>query len=211
MKLNKVDLFMLLCNDKIIFRDIEGRQCEMTISGINRVPDAPVYDYLFESGAEINFSGELEIKQHFRRIAVYCLIPDDINAIEKKAVEEYCVMKLQAKDVTLINQCDLLDTENYSGIAVSKTGKSIAVVCSIRLKKIKNIVYIDKNSDTEAVKKAISEAIGENRFEDMDVCLNNCNEDMNEFRELGKLVDSKTILENAKKVIESLKYTRTRR
>lgn len=205
MKLNKVDLFMLLCNDRIILRDIEGRQCEMSISGINRVPDAPVYDYLYEPGVEISYSGDLEIKSHFRKRTIYVMQPDDVNFMEMKAVEEYCVMKLQAKSVIAINQCDLLDPENSSGIAVSKTGKSIAVVCSIRLKKIKNIVYIDKNSDIEAVRKAISEAVGENRFEEMNVCLNNCSNNMDKFNSLGKIIDVSTMFDNAKMIAGQLK------
>lgn len=205
MKFNKVDLFMLVCNDRIIFSDIAGLKCEMTIDDINRVPNVPFYDYLFEPGAEINYTGELDLKPRFRKRVIYCLVPDDITFMEKKAIEDYCMMKCQAKSIVVINQCDLLDTEKYNNIAVARTDRCISVVCSMRLKNVKNIVYLEKNAGIEEIKKAIVDSVEDNRFEDIEVCINNCNDDMNDFEKLGKLVDCDTMMNNAKVIVEKLK------
>lgn len=194
----KDKFYIVVGKDKLIIKK-EGDNLENIIdfsSITHKVPNVPFYYYLFDEGKiEIN-NAKTEIKNLKIRNATIFL-PDDCMELEvdKKILTEF-FMLCGVKKIEIKFQGLFMSSEDKKYISIAKTSRAIALQYIVNEKLIA-IKYLDNcNMDKEKIKLEVSNIHYECEYENIPIYINNINQDMEEFNDIGALISLKDIVNN---------------
>jgi len=184
---NSTKYYIIVSNSGFIIKK-DDDNFENTIELQPFIPNVPAYHHLYDIDKKDYID---DIKGQIKRLKIkdaLIIMPDDIIELEvdKKMIIEF-FLQVGVKKVQVNFQCYYMNFDNKKYISISKTSRMI-VLQYISNNKTINKKYYDKNLiDIGQIKTDIN-----NIHDDMDctlpVFVNNINNDMEGFEDVGNLI-----------------------
>jgi hypothetical protein len=151
------------------------------------MPNVPFYHYLWEEGSQYALKLKQEVGNlRFKKLIL--LLPDDTLEVDKKVIEQAFMMFCSAKKVTSILQCCLLSKQHNRYVAIARTARCL-IISYVKYNKRIAARFLDKETvDIQKIRSEIRNLHNDCEFNDLPIYINNLNEDMNTFSELGQMV-----------------------
>lgn len=204
--------YVLFRNNKIFIKVNDSTKViEYPVTNKKQYPYIPFYCFLFDDAETISSVRKFmqsNIPKNFSSLVikpqVLIIFPDDAIEMEKRLMEEFSLLALNAHKVILGKECSFLTQEKVNYIAISKSCRTM----TITYMKDQNIAaekFIEnKHYTIDELKAIILELHEDCAFSMPQVYLNGS--ELSEYSELGRIVEQKSILENARELTSQLKF-----
>ena len=205
-KIKTDNYFLAVGKNNFYIRYPDGKEDTIFLENVKLNPNVPFFHYIADPNT---VKKEIKVKATlFNRKNFYVLIQDDSSEADKKIFFEYC-RAIGAMQVSLISQNAIfIHEEIYDYIAISKTIRCIVI--SYLGKHGKKEIYLDKDATIDEIIKKVN-IIKSDIGEDLQVYINNIDNDMDEFKEIGKLVSKDKMFDNAIKIIKDIENNKMKR
>lgn len=181
---------LVVGKESLIFKKVEEEDLIVKIKDLKPSPNIPFYQYLFEK--DIALEG---LDKHKKFTNLVAVMPDDALVIDEKIISEYCMQHLGTKKMVSVTWSQVISLEENEYISVAKTARCIVVAY---VKDHMNTIShrLDKGATPEEMAQAIEKLQGASQYGTLPVYINNMEEDLTAFGELGQLVDRETFMTN---------------
>lgn len=177
----------------------DGEEETIFVKNIKLNPNVPFFHYLFDTYAlikEININKKL-----FNKNIFYTLIQDDTSKADMKILSEY-FKNIGVQEIAWVPQNIMMSSDEMEQyISISKTIRCF-IVSYINVENdirgCKKKVFLDKDVTIDTVEEVVNDI----RIEfgkDINVYINNIDNDMDEFKNIGTLISKNEILDNTRK------------
>ncbi len=177
---------------------IKNKSSESKIEFKTYVPNVPFYHHLFDDYSELKpiFA---QIKQ-LKMKHIVVLIPDDTLelTLDRTIFDNYFLL-CKAKKVDLGCQFLYLSQNNENYIALSKTVRNLVLHFVKEGKSLAEKFYDREFNDINQIKADLQRFHIDCEYGHTPIYINNVNNNMDYFRNLGSLVSEKEIINNAMK------------
>lgn len=193
--------YIIVSNSSFIIKK-DGGNIETVIELQSFIPNVPAYHHLYDTDKKDYID---EIKRQIKKLKIkdaIIIMPDDAIEVEvdKRMLIEF-FLQVGVKKAQVNFQCYYMNLDNKKYISISKTCRMI-VLQYISYNKTFIKKYYDKNYiDIEQIKKDINNIHDDNMMYSsiLPVYINNINNDMEEFNDIGDLVSLDEFVANVMK------------
>ncbi|MGD9570014.1 MAG: hypothetical protein AB7V48_17165 [Sedimentibacter sp.] len=191
--------YIIVSNSSFIIKK-DGGNIETVIELQSFMPNVPAYHHLYDIDKKDYID---DIKRQIKKLKIkdaIIIMPDDTIELEvdKRMLIEF-FLQVKVNKIQVSFQCYYMSFDNKKYISISKTNR-IIVLQYISHNKTVIKKYYDKNYiDIEQVKKGINNIHDDNMYSILPVYINNINNDMEEFKDIGNLVSLDEFVANVMK------------
>lgn len=193
--------YIIVSNSSFIIKK-DGGNIETVIELQSFIPNVPAYHHLYDTDKKDYID---EIKRQIKKLKIkdaIIIMPDDAIEVEvdKRMLIEF-FLQVGVKKAQVNFQCYYMNLDNKKYIFISKTCRMI-VLQYISYNKTFIKKYYDKNYiDIKQIKKDINNIHDDNMMYSsiLPVYINNINNDMEEFNDIGDLVSLDEFVANVMK------------
>lgn len=189
--------YIIVSNSSFIIKK-DGGNIETVIELQSFIPNVPAYHHLYDTDKKDYID---EIKRQIKKLKIkdaIIIMPDDAIELEvdKRMLIEF-FLQVGVKKAQVNFQCYYMSLDNKKYISISKTSRMI-VLQYISYNKIVIKKYYDKSYiDIEQIKKGINSIHDDNMmYSILPAYINNINNDMEEFNDIGHLVSLDEFVDN---------------
>jgi hypothetical protein len=187
--------YIIVGNNSFIIRK-QGETDQHIITFDSTIPGVPFYHHLFDKGKPYIVEAqqriwELKVKN------VTLLAPDDTTDIQadQLMLKEF-FMTSTVKKIDIDFQCFFLNRNEQKYISISKTTRTLVFQYIVNHNSIVK-KYFDRNyNDIDQIKSAIKSLHPDCEYNRIPIYVNNVNDEMNRFKEIGNLVSLNDIFIN---------------
>lgn len=194
---NSTKYYIIVSNSSFIIKK-DDDNFENIIELQSFIPNVPAYYHLYDIDKKDYIE---DIKSQIKRLKIkdaIIIMPDDTIEIEvdKKMIIEF-FLQVGVKKVQVNFQCYYMNLDNKKYISISKTSRMV-VLQYISYNKTINKKYYDRNLiDINQIKKDINN-IHDDMYSVLPVFVNNINDDMKGFEDVGNLISLSELQTNIK-------------
>lgn len=186
-------IVVIVCKNNLIIKKPESDLFKIPFNIENQIPNTSFYHYFFEDSSDYSkiIANNLG-KLRFDKLSI--LIPDDTLATDRRIIQEFFMLSCATKTPNVIPQCSLLSVIDKNYISISRSYRCFAIWY------IKNNIpvaskFLDKNIlDISLIKQNIRTLHADCEYNNFPIYINNIDEDMSYFNELGQLISLHELL-----------------
>jgi len=190
------DKFYIIIGKNSLIIKKKGDDSESIIDFQSFIPNIPFYYHLFDE--DKTYTKDItDLVKRLRIRDATIIFPDDSMDIEvdKKILIEF-FKQSGVRKIQWNFQCFLLNLDNKKYISVSKTTRTIAIQYIADNKSISKKYYDKDYSDMEQFVFDMRNLHIDCQYDSMPVYINNLNNDMETFKDIGKLISLNDITVN---------------
>ncbi|MFT4146618.1 MAG: hypothetical protein QM644_19415 [Mobilitalea sp.] len=190
--------YVIVMDSSFIIKD--KNQSETIIEFKTHIPNVPFYHHLFDdyNGLQPIFEQVKQLKMKH----VVVIMPDDTLelTLDRTIFDNYFLL-CNAKKVDLTCQFLYLSQHNENYISLSKTSRNIVLHFVKEGKSLAKKFYDKEFQEIEQIKADLQRLHIDCEYGHTPVYINNMNNNMDFFRDLGTLVSNREIIDNAIKAL----------
>ncbi|WPC40177.1 hypothetical protein [Clostridium sp. JS66] len=191
--------FYIIISDKSFIIKKEGENLENIIDFASFVPNVPFYHHLFDE--DKNYMKDMkEVVKNLKIRNLTIIVPDDgIDlTVDKRILTEFFTL-CGIRKIQIEAQCFFLSLEDKRYISFSKTTRNTVLQYIVNGKSIAK-KYYDKNyEDVKQISLDMKSIHTDCEYEYVPVYINNMNNNMDSFSDIGNLVSLNDITKNIMK------------
>ncbi|NMM63953.1 hypothetical protein HBE96_14970 [Clostridium sp. P21] len=188
--------FYIIVSDKSFIIKKEKENLENKIDFTSFVPNVPFYHHLFDE--DKNYMDNMKaVVKNLKIRNLTMIVPDDCIdlTVDKRILTEFFTL-CGVRKIQIEAQCFFLNLENKRYVSLSKTARNMVLQYIVNGKSIAK-KYYDKNyEDIKQISLDMKSIHTDCQYEYAPVYINNMNNNMDRFSDIGTLVSLNDITKN---------------
>lgn len=191
--------FYIIVSDKSFIIKKEGENLENIIDFVSFVPNVPFYHHLFDE--DKNYMKDMkEVVKNLKIRNLTIIVPDDCIdlTVDKRILTEFFTL-CGIRKIQIEAQCFFLSLEDKRYISISKTTRNMVLQYIVNGKSIAKKYYDENYEDVKQISLDMKSIHTDCEYEYVPVYINNMNNNMDSFSNIGNLVSLNDIAKNIMK------------